>query len=212
VSSIPRVLLEHDPGAVRDAASDILSGSEFQNSQSLLERLFEWLGDRLSFSIGGGGGPGIIGDLLTLALIVGALVLLVRLIASRQRRAKKDVFDDDVVLEVERRRTADEWAGDADRLEQQGRHRDALRARYRELVARLVDDGTIVDLVGRTTGELRVEVQAARPDAAGSFSDATSLFEQAWYGGREVDAGQLARLRELAAAVLRSSRQPIVVS
>lgn len=203
---------EHDPGAVRDAANDILSGGEFQNNQSLLERFFEWLSDKLSFGIGGGSGPGFIGDLLTLALIVGAVVLLVRLIASRRRRAKKAAVDDDVVLEIERRHTADDWAADAERLEQQGRHREALRARYRELVARLVDDGTIVDLVGRTTGELRVEVLAARPAASASFSDATALFEQAWYGGRGVDAGQVGRLRELAADVLRSSRELVAVS
>ena len=206
------MLLEHDPGAVRDAANDILSGADFQNNQSLLERFFDWLGDRLSFSIGGGGGPGIIGDLLTLALIVAAVVLLVRLIASRQRRAKRTAVDDDLVLEVERRRTAEEWAADAEQLEQQGRHREALRARYRELVARLVDDGTIVDLVGRTTGELRVEVLATRPHAAAAFGDATVLFEHAWYGGRRVDAGQVARLRELANAVVHSSRERVVVS
>jgi hypothetical protein len=207
-----RVLLAHDPGAVRDAANDILSGADFQNNQSLIERFFEWLGDRLSFSIGGGSGPGIIGDLLTLALIVAAVILLVRLIRSRQHRATRAAAHDDVVLEVERRRTADEWAADAEQLEQQGRHREALRARYRELVARMVDDGTIVDLVGRTTGELRVEVLATRPDAAASFSDATALFERAWYGGHGVDAGQVARLRELASAVLHSSRQQVVVS
>ena len=206
------MLLQNDPGAVRDAANDILSGADFQNNQSLIERFFEWLGDRLSFSIGGGSGPGIIGDLLTLALIVAAVVVLVRLIGSRQRRAKRAAVDDDVVLEVERRRTADEWAADAEQLERQGRHREALRARYRELVARLVDDGTIVDLVGRTTGELRVEVLATRPDGAASFSDATALFDRAWYGGRAVDSDQVAQLRELATAVLRSSRERVGVS
>jgi hypothetical protein len=201
-----------DPGTVRQAANDIVSGDEFQDHKSVLERFFEWLGDRLSFRIGGGGGPGLIGDLLTLALIVVAVVLVVRLIASRQHRAKRPAAVDDLQLEVERRRTADEWAADAERLTREGRHREALRARYRELVARLVDDGTIVDLAGRTTGELRIEVLTARPAAAASFSAATLLFEQAWYGGHSVDGDHVERLRQLAAEALHSSRQLVARS
>jgi hypothetical protein len=178
----------------------------------VLERFFEWLGDRLSFRVGGGGGPGLIGDVLTLALIVAAVVVLVRVIASRQRRSKQPAPVDDFQLDLERRRTADDWADDAERLTRQGRHREALRARYRELIERLVDDGTIVDLAGRTTGELRIEVRAARPAAAASFTDATALFEHAWYGGLGVDAGHVTRLRELAADVLLSSPEAVAIS
>ena len=202
------MLLSNDPGAVRQAAKDILAGDEFKHTESLFERIVGWLGDHApSINLGSGTGPGIIGNLVWLAIIAVVIYLFVRLLGSWERRRRPVVEDDSPIVEVERRQTADEWSDEADRLERDGKHREALRARYRELVARLIDDHTIAEQVGRTSGELRIEVIAARPAAAVAFGDATDRFEATWYGHRPTAAVDVAELQRLANAVLASERE-----
>jgi hypothetical protein len=205
------MLGSNDPGAVRQAARDILAGDEFKHSKSLLDRIGDWLSDHLNVKLGTGNGPGIIGDLIWLLIIALVIYLLVRLAGSWERRRRPATVDDSPIVEVERRQSADEWANEAEALEREGQHREALRARYRELVARLIDDGTVAEHVGRTSGELRVEVVAVRPDAAAAFGDATDRFEATWYGHRPTSATDVADLQRLAHAVLASaSRREMV--
>lgn len=199
------------PDQARQAAKDILANDQFRTSKSLLQRLIDWLGDRLQFKFGSGNGPaGVIGEIAFLALVIVAIYLLVRMLASWERRRRPAaIASGGPVVDIERRQTADEWARDAERAMADGRHRDALRARYRELVERLIDDHTIVDAIGRTAGELRIEVRAARPAAADAFGEATDRFEAAWYGSREPSAADVEREHELARRVLASER-PLV--
>jgi hypothetical protein len=201
-----------DPQEVRQAAKEIVSGKDFRQDKSPLESFFDWLADHVPTSngstrSGGGGGPGGVGNLITIALIVAAIVLIVKLVASRQRRPATDAAIDEMDIEVERRHSADEWADQAVQLEREGRYREAVRARYRELVARLVDDGTIVEVAGRTSGECLVEVRARRPSAAADFARATDAFERSWYGGRAATAEHLREIERLSAAVLASRRE-----
>ena len=91
--------------------------------------------------------------------------------------------------------------GLVERFEAEQRWREAMRARYRELIRELVDDRVLVDVPGRTTGEYRAELAAARPPAAPAFDALTELFEIAWYGGRPTGATQHQQFRQLAAAV-----------
>jgi hypothetical protein len=65
----------------------------------------------------------------------------------------------------------------------------------------LVDDGALVDVPGRTTGEYERELAAARPAAADAFRVLTALFEDVWYGGQPATAEQQQRFRALAAHV-----------
>lgn len=200
-----------DPSSVRQAAQDILAGKDFRRDRSPFAGVFHWLADRLSFTRGAtaGGGPGVVGDLITLVLIVAAIVLIARLIATRQRRIARSERRDEVVTMVGQRRSADEWAAEAEGFERDGLFREAVRARYRELVARLAADGTIVELVGKTSGELLTEVSEARHSASLPFTRATGLFERAWYGGRAVSVEDLRSFEEVAAEVVKSSREPV---
>ena len=84
-----------------------------------------------------------------------------------------------------------------------------MRARYRELVRSLIDDGVLDDLPGRTTGEYRGEFVSARPTAADSFVALTDLFEAVWYGGIDTDAADNQRFRQLADGARR--REPVGV-
>lgn len=200
-----------DPMSVRQAAREILSAKEFRTDRSPFAAFFDWLADRLSFTRGalGGGGPGLVGDLIAFALTAGAIVLIVRLVATRQRRMAKLEHRDDLLTTTDRRLSADDWAAAAASFEGEGRLREAVRARYRELLARLAENGTIVELVGKTSGELLAELSDARGAAAEPFSGATRMFERAWYGGSAVSEQDLRSFERAAADVLEASREPV---
>jgi len=77
-----------------------------------------------------------------------------------------------------------------------------MLARYRELVGTLVDDRVLSNVPGRTTGELRLELAAEVPEAAGWFDEATTLFELPWYADVVTGAEQSHRFSSLAERVL----------
>jgi hypothetical protein len=102
-----------------------------------------------------------------------------------------------------RRRSAAEWRAEADAQERAGAWREAVRSRYRALVADLASRGVVEEVPGRTAGEYRREVGRALPGAAGDFAGATELFEVAWYGHADTGAQQAAHLRDLTDRVLQ---------
>jgi hypothetical protein len=188
-------------GAVRDAADRILARPEFDEDQrSLLERARDWVFDRLDDLLGdltGGGGGELLAWAVVVLLTVAAVVFAVRF--TRGARRDPGVTPGRPVVP---RRTAAEWRAEAESHEAAGRWRPALRCRYRALVADLAARGLVEEVPGRTTGEYRRQVDVALPDVAPAFEGATSLFEGAWYGGRDTGADDAARFRELEARVL----------
>jgi len=194
------------PGTIRERAHEILGRAEFGRHESLVQRVLNWIGDQLSrFTFGIGGGPGILGDVVTIVvfgLVIALLVVLVRAFL-RRRRVDRPKATDDLTIELEPGRTASDWAADAERFEASGEWREAMRARYRELVGSLIEDGVLTDIAGRTTGEYRSEYVVARPGEGAAFRDLTDLFERVWYGGADTDAADNGRFRELAARARR---------
>lgn len=189
------------PGQIRDKAHEILSRAEFGRTETLLQRVIDWIGDLFSWlSFGVGGGSGFFGNLVGLAIIaaiVYVLVLLARALLGRERR-QKDEDGDELTIELEEGRPASDWRADAERFEAAGQWREAMRARYRELVRALIEERVLEDLPGRTTGEYRTAYVAARPSHAAAFAALTELFESVWYGGVETGAEENARFRRLA--------------
>ncbi|MCU0268769.1 MAG: DUF4129 domain-containing protein [Acidimicrobiales bacterium] len=198
-----------DPDQVRRAADEILSRPEYRPpSRSLLERFFDWLGDVLDEIFGqtfgtGGGGKGT--PLLWVVLVVLAVlaVVLVRRFAATRVPKQRGA---EIEVDIEPRRSADEWRHEAERLEALGEWKQALRARYRVLVGELLERRVVDDVPGRTTGEYRHEVTAAAPAVAGAFTAASDLFEQAWYGDVPTGEAENRRFRELAEQVLAGAR------
>ena len=148
---------------------------------------------------------------MSLAIVAGIVVVLVLIVRSLLGRTRlpKPTTDDELTIELEEGRDATDWRSDAERFEAAGQWREAMRARYRELVRSLIDDGVLDDLPGRTTGEYRGEFVRARPTHAESFIELTELFEAVWYGGVETDAADNQRFRQLADASRR--REPVGV-
>jgi hypothetical protein len=191
-----------DPQQVREVVREVLSRPEFRPPQrSLTERLFDWVLEvigRLLAALGGSGAGGIVGLLLLALVLVGVGILAAQL--SRGLTPSPEVA---AAVPGGRRRSAAEWRAEAEAQERAGAWREAVRSRYRALVADLAARGLVEEVPGRTAGEYRRQVGRALPEAATDFAGATELFEVAWYGRSSTGAGDAAHLRDLADRVLR---------
>jgi hypothetical protein len=196
----------HDPAQVRGAARSILRRAEFRPAKrSWWSAAVHWvlgeLGRLLGRLLGLGAGSGATAwiGVAVLAVLVGLIgVLAVRLWVRLPAEVSRPV----VVTAAAAGRSAVDWRAEAARHERQGRWRDALRCRYRALVADLAGRGVVEEVPGRTAGEYRSVVQATVPTVAVDFSGATDLFEDAWYGDRPTGPADQARFDELAGRVL----------
>lgn len=204
---------EPTPPEIRDKMREIFERAEFQREKGIIERIFDWIGKHLfpdSSSPGGsaawGGSIGsVIAWLVIVLLVIVVLVLIGLAIANRSPRVKKQRAEKAEVVDVDEERSAAEWASDAEACERDGRWKDAIRARYRELVERLVAIGVVDSLAGRTTGELRHDVRERVPAVGDRFSAATLLFELPWYADVPTGPEENAEFKRLAASVLQDA-------
>lgn len=205
---------EPTPPEIRDKMREIFERSEFQRSKGTLERILDWIVKHLfpDSASGSGSAPGwggsigvIIAWIVIVLLVIAVVVLVTMVIVNRGPRVKKQRPEKATVLDVDEHRTAAEWASDADVCEREGRWKDAIRARYRELVERLVAAGAADPLAGRTTGELRQDVRERLPAAGDRFSAATLLFELPWYADVPTGPEENAEFKRLAAGVLQDA-------
>ena len=191
-----------DPQQVREVVREVLSRPEFRPPRrSLTERLFDWMLEligRLLAALGGSGAGGIVGLILLALVLVGVGVLAARF--SRGLTPSPEVA---AAVVGGRRRSAAEWRAEAEAQERTGAWREAVRSRYRALVADLASRGLVEEVPGRTAGEYRREVGRALPAAASDFAGATELFEVAWYGRADTGAREAAHLRDLSDRVLQ---------
>lgn len=200
-----------DPDEARREAREILSGAEYSEPQEgLVERAVGWLFDRLGDAIGTltGGGPGsVIGWLVVVGLVGGAAWLLVRALrvphvhaagpAPGLRYGTESHFDPLV------------WMDESARLAAAGDHRGAIRCRYQALLARLVVDGVVDDVAGRTAGEYRAVLASRLPQQADAVEGVTDAFEQAWYGGVPVGGHDLDRVAGLCERIETAATTPL---
>jgi hypothetical protein len=193
---------EHDPGEVRDATRRVLRLPEFQPAQrSGVQIAWDWLMEQLGILLGllASGGAGSIVGLVVVLLIMAAVFLL---IVRFSRGITRDPAMAAALPAVPRRSGA-EWRAEAEAQERAGEWRQAVRSRYRALVADLATRGLVDEIPGRTAGEYRGEVRRNVPTAAAEFADATELFELAWYARWPTGPDDAARLRALSDQVLR---------
>jgi hypothetical protein len=190
-----------DPEEVHRAAREVLSRPEFREAgRPLLARVLDWVLGHLAELIAAliaSSAASIVGLVLTL-LILGAVA------AVAIRFARGMTGDPEVAAAIPSvpRRSAEEWRAEAEAHERAGEWRQALRCRYRALVADLAGRGLVEEVPGRTAGEYRGEVRRNAPGAAEAFSGATDLFERAWYGRAPTGADDASHFRDLAGRVL----------
>ncbi|HEX7166047.1 MAG TPA: DUF4129 domain-containing protein [Acidimicrobiales bacterium] len=196
----------HDPEDVREAAEEVLSRPEFaEPPKSIYDRVLDALGDAINrvLSTLFEGGRSSVVAWIALTVVVFVIAFLIVKVARAVRRPPPG--EPGFTVETDVRRPAVEWDEEAARHAAEGRWRDALRCRYRALVARLASAGAVDEIPGRTAGEYRREVGRTRPQVAPPFAEATDLFERAWYGHRPTGEDDDRRFRELAGRVLEDA-------
>ena len=190
------------PGQVSRTIDRVLARPEYRHpGPPLLERIqrdiLDWLARVLSEVVGAG-----LGAWIALALILGLVVLIVWRLAGGVTRDPGQ----GVAVSAGRLRPAADWRAEAEAHERAGEWRQAVRCRYRALVADLAGRGFLQEVPGRTAGEYRTELGNALPGASPPFAGATELFEGAWYGQRPTAAADATHFRELADRVLEKAR------
>ncbi|HEV2785879.1 MAG TPA: DUF4129 domain-containing protein, partial [Solirubrobacteraceae bacterium] len=187
----------------------VLARPEYeQPGPSLLERAVDWVLDRLpdignrrlsgpDVDPGGGFVTSAFGWLIAIALVALIAWLLVRAFRGYERSAGDD--GDAAEGDDEPARPAQAWHAEADAHEREGRWREAVRCRYRAVVAELAGRGLVQEVPGRTAGDYELEIVRRAPGAGSAFSEVTRLFQAAWYGGRPTGADDARRARALAA-------------
>jgi hypothetical protein len=190
-----------EPSEVHRAVDEVLSRPEFRPAaQPLLDRIWTWVLTRLGELLASLTAT-TAGSIIGLVLFIAILILLA-LLATRFARTMSRSPEVDAAIVTPPRRGADEWRVEAEAHEAAGEWRQAVRCRYRALVADLSSRGVVEEVPGRTSGEYRGEVGRNLPGAAEAFAGATEVFDRAWYGRRPTGKGEVERFRNLAGRVL----------
>lgn len=193
-----------DVDEVRRALSDVLSRPEYaEAAPSLAAQIRAWVAEqlgRLLEAVVGTGQASLIGSLLIVALVLVAAVLAARFARRLQRDPAVAAVSDDGVG-----RAPADWEAEAEDHERAGHRRDALRCRYRALVAGLAAAGVVDEAPGRTTGEYLTEVRTRRPAATADVAAVTAAFEAAWYGHDPVGTATLDEARRRSEAALAAA-------
>ena len=180
-AALPRDL---DPSTdqARQWLSDELARSEYQNTSSLLQRLMDWLGDRLADlqstqGTGGASLPPVVITLVVALLVAGGVVLLTRIrVESRSVADRRKTLLGDSVL------TADQLRREAERALSDGRFDDAVLA-WTRAIARDAESRTLLpDARSMTAHEVGAALAVAFPSQVADINRTMDLFDAAAYG------------------------------
>ena len=192
-------MIEKEPEEIRQVADDILRKSEYlEPEEGLAGRLLGWILDRLDGLFGDAtpGAPGgfPIGWVLLGLIAVVTIWMLYRVMPRHAiSKTREDVTVD---TEVRARSSRADWLDLARAAERDGRFRDAVHARYRAIVAGLLDRDELPQDDGATSGEYTQAFDVGPPRGT-SFQAATGRFEDVWYGGAEANKGDVLELEVL---------------
>ena len=196
---------------VRRIADAVLARPEFAEAQpAWWQRLLRILSDYLaglSEAVGAGGSA--VGTAVIVALALIAILVVVRYTRTLRRDPRRDL-----AVGGQIGRSSADWLSDANAAEDLQQWREAVRCRYRALLAALSAAGLIDEIAGRTSGEYRSAVATDVPAAAAAFTDATARFEDAWYGAAPVTSADVTAFGEAARRTLADAgvRRPVVVA
>jgi hypothetical protein len=197
-----------DPAEVARTVEEVLAEPRFREAVEGTGLLGRVLGDveeqlgRWLLDLDPSGGPrSTLAALALVALVAGVVVAVVVALRRLRRGAGAAAAADDAPVG----RPPADWAAEAAAHERAGRLREAVRCRYREVVAALAAAGVVEEVPGRTTGEYRRAVATALPAGAAAFTTLSEAFDRAWYGGYPVDEDAYAEVgaasRDVVAAV-----------
>ena len=195
-----------DPDAphARDLLQGELSNPAYQAAKPtwldiVSKAVGDWLGSLLG-NTGGAGNPlAIVGIVVVVCLVVGAVIIFGVPRLNRRRRVGGGLVDlHDQRTAVELRRAAEDAAA-------RGDFAAAIADMYRSAATGLAERTIIVLNPGTTAHEVAVRAGVAFPDHRAALGDGASLFDDVRYLGRVGDAEGYARVSALEAS-LRASR------
>jgi Domain of unknown function (DUF4129) len=205
---LPRDLTgpSRDPGEIHRAVDEVLARPEYRPAaRPLLNQIWSWLLEKLAALLSGLSTTTAASIIAVLVFV--AILVLLALLAARFARTMSRSPEVAAAVVAGPRRGAAEWRAEAEAHEAAGEWRQAVRCRYRALIADLARLGVVDEVPGRTSGEYLGEVGRNLPSAVEAFGGATQVFERAWYGRRPTGAGDAASVRQLAGRVLERSRR-----
>lgn len=179
---------------IDDSVRTILDNPPYLDEPNPVERFLQWLVERGVLSGDAAVGAASIVELLIQVAVAAVLAWLAWLVVRRLRtgafrRGGRDPVETNTVAPA---RSAAEWLAAARDARDAGDHREAVRAAYRALVARLVDLEAVPAAPGATVGAHRAAITRTEVLAdlqARGFTDASDVFERVWYAQDEADAG-----------------------
>ncbi len=183
---------------IRQKADDILARPEYQEAKpSLVERAFNWIVEKFSEALDGLAGslPGgsVVGWFVVAIVLVGLGYMVWKVYPRGSMRRARDTAEP-VIAQSERRISRAVWLERAAAAEAAGEWREATMARYRALVAGLIDRDELDDAPGTTTGEYTRSF-AGGEQRSSAFRSVTRRFEDIWYGGAAVDQADPSTVR-----------------
>lgn len=200
---LPRGALDRDE--VRRVTDEVLARPEYrENGEGLLGQIWgfvqELLG-RVLEAVVGSGRQTFLGTAVTLVVVGLVVVLLVRFLRGVRHDPGQAPGLGDATGRAPR-----EWLAEAEQHERAGRWREALRCRYRLLLARLAAAGLVDEVPGRTSGEYLAEALSTLPAARDDLRAVTLAFDRVWYGDQPVDGPEVARVAQAVERVDAATR------
>jgi hypothetical protein len=201
VSDIP---VTPDAETARQWAVDELAKAPYQpRSESLLDKIGNWLGDVMSGlgDLGSGLGAGrAVLAIAVVALVVGAVVFAV---VGPMRRARKRarehlVFEDDA-------RDAATMRASAEQAAERGLWQLAILERYRAVIRSLEERDLIPERPGMTAHEAATEIARRFPDVRHPVAYASDIFDGVRYGNRNATAEDYEKMVSLDRALIGRS-------
>jgi len=182
--------------AQRAAEQELRKAEYHRDDPSLVSRAFAWLLRRLDAVFNGSAGSNALLIMLVLVLAI-VIFAIARAGAPRRTSSLARAADIDPLAPVHAR----DHARLAARLEAEGRHSEALREWLRAAVQTIEDRGVLAPRPGRTGAATSREAGPLLPTAANALIDATSRFDEVWFGGRPATAEDAAAGHAAADAV-----------
>lgn len=173
--------LDPSPDEARRWVVAELAKDDYQDRRSLLQRLFQWLGDRLSdLQSSPGSGPVSLPSFVIAGVAV-ALLLLLGYFATRIRRERRTVTTRSSVLDGSDL-TADQLRARAATAMTENRWHEAVLD-YTRAIARDADSRTLLtDAPSLTAHEIGSQLAVVFPDHVGAVSRSMDLFDAVAYG------------------------------
>jgi hypothetical protein len=182
-------------GAQAAARDEVAKSAYHRHDPSALQRLLSWVVKKLLrwLQDGTSHAPGhATGAVLIIAIGALVAVLVIRRVGTLRRtpQADESIFGVEEISADDHRQRADRFAAD-------GLWAESIRERLRAIARELEHRGVLDPRPGRTADELCGEAGLRLPVLAHELRDATSTFDEVWYGGRAATAADEAQLRAL---------------